>query len=74
MTNERLPPGTYILGRIRHLSNGRVQIQPVHQETALLYQQKVQALIAVAREYANDPNQHSLNELKRIALAFAENS
>lgn len=74
MTNERLPPPTYILGRITALSDGTAVIQPLHQETALLYQQKIRALITTAEEYANNPTRKTLGRLLQVARTFAENT
>lgn len=74
MTNERLPPPTYILGRVTALPNGTTVIRPLHQETALLYQQKIRALITTAEEYANNPTEEALERLLQIARTFAENT
>jgi len=58
--------------RVRYLEPSAAQ---PHREATLLYQQKVMALIQVAREYAHAPlDEEREAALLRVAMAFAENS
>lgn len=71
----RVPKPVLIMGRVELTPTGQKQLQPLHRETTLLYQQKVAALVECARDYAHDPtNARFEQKLLDIALAFAENA